>query len=489
MQIDNISQTAEKIKYSVQEKYIHIFEEINHSNAALEKKLIDWSRNARGILTQDNPFIKYKENLENWENMFSKKNINDTESLLENFQSFSRFIGKPFDKEFWNKELNTQYYKATEPHSNIQIAQQLLLEEWRKSLSQEEVAWQTKVITQLRQDFLTEADNWLSSLSALQECLQSLGLEPGLWVDLSQGNLTPQNIEEFKRWATYLKEDKGVQEICNLLGKLQQIETSEKIKKVESSINIKTPSIDINSKEEITGLRLGKDIDNALPSELALLSNPDTAILFDLKLLESRLLCFEMQGTLMIDKDHSIEIEKPDKEQGPIILCVDTSGSMYGSPEYIAKAVALFLASQAKKQNRACYMINFSTNIDVFELTGKEGISRLIEFLSHSFHGGTDISPALTHAVSILQKEAYKKADTLVISDFVMNDLPNTTVNAIQQQQNQGNKFYSLIIGDLFMGKGIRSHFNQEWVYNPQSSKIQEIVRFSNHLTELKQCT
>ena len=40
-----------------------------------------------------------------------------------------------------------------------------------------------------------------------------------------------------------------------------------------------------------------------------------------------------------------------------------------------------------------------------------------------SFHGGTDAAPAMEHALEMLQSESFRRADVLVISDFVMPEL------------------------------------------------------------------
>ena len=40
-----------------------------------------------------------------------------------------------------------------------------------------------------------------------------------------------------------------------------------------------------------------------------------------------------------------------DEQKGPIILAIDTSGSMSGEPEAIAKAISLYIATKAKKEN------------------------------------------------------------------------------------------------------------------------------------------
>ena len=51
----------------------------------------------------------------------------------------------------------------------------------------------------------------------------------------------------------------------------------------------------------------------------------------------------------------------------------------------------------------------FSTNIETFEVTGATGIAELTGFLSQSFHGGTDVAPALCYAIKLLETEKYEK--------------------------------------------------------------------------------
>jgi uncharacterized protein with von Willebrand factor type A (vWA) domain len=70
-----------------------------------------------------------------------------------------------------------------------------------------------------------------------------------------------------------------------------------------------------------------------------------------------------------------------------MILCIDTSGSMQGMPETIAKAVALFMASKAREKKRSCYLINFSTGLATLDLAGEWGMDTLMGFLGMSFHG------------------------------------------------------------------------------------------------------
>ncbi|EIK51150.1 von Willebrand factor type A domain-containing protein, partial [Stutzerimonas stutzeri TS44] len=306
----------------------------------------------------------------------------------------------------------------------------------------------------LRLQFLEELEAFLQLLQQLHQQLEMLGLDPGMFLDLSKGNLSAQEIESFKRWAKYLANDPGVRSLCDLLGKLRQLELSERIERAQVRYTQDIELPDINSREEIIGIRLGRDIEHVLPSELALLADPETSILFDLKYVESRLMCFDMQGIQRVQHHHNKEelrsVEEAAK-QGPMVICVDTSGSMSGTPETVAKAVALFIAGKARQQKRACYLISFSTGIETLDLGDDFGMEALIKFLGMSFHGGTDAIPALDHALGVMQSETYERADLLMVSDFIMASLPGQLRQQIEQQRTHGNSFYSLVVGDCFM--------------------------------------
>lgn len=273
--------------------------------------------------------------------------------------------------------------------------------------------------------------------------------------------------------------------MCELLGKLRQIELSERVEQVNSVHVQDVWQPDPNSREEIIGIRLGRDLEHALPSELALLADSETSILFDIKYIESRLMCFDMRGLQLVGEQKEFVAEQHTSEtdkMGPMVICVDTSGSMHGMPETIAKAVALFITTKAREQKRSCYLINFSTSIETLDLGFPSGFKSLISFLQMSFHGGTDATPALKHALDTMQREQYAKADLLLISDFVMGRLPAKIVDAIEAQRSNGNRFHSLVINEGFHALDVHSLFDQEWIYDPLSSQVTELIGFQKGL-------
>ncbi|MGL6013894.1 MAG: vWA domain-containing protein, partial [Shewanella oncorhynchi] len=183
------------------------------------------------------------------------------------------------------------------------------------------------------------------------------------------------------------------------------------------------------------------------------------------------------------------EKEQPlsEKEKlGPMVICVDTSGSMQGMPETIAKAVTLFMSCKAKEQKRPCYLINFSTGLQYLDLGPGLSMESVIEFLSMSFYGGTDVAPALAHALEVMQKDDYRNADLLIISDFIMGSLPVKLQQRIEEARYFGNSFYSLVVGSAYMTERLTTLFDHEWVFNPKTSQIHELISFKNKLSRTK---
>lgn len=66
---------------------------------------------------------------------------------------------------------------------------------------------------------------------------------------------------------------------------------------------------------------------------------------------------------------------------------------MSGFPEQCAKAMAYALMQIALAEDRDCYVMLFSSEFITYELTRQDGLREASDFLSYSFHGGTDFEP------------------------------------------------------------------------------------------------
>ena len=424
---------------------------------------------------EKDPYLAYRDSWQTCEDAFRDGSGLSHVAAIDLYKEFCRFSAVPFDEKFWRQRF------ARTKGEDRDVTLRLLLNEWQKALDREQARWQLAEIERLRREFLKVMAKWLDVIQRLNRQLSEFGFDFGVWFDASQGRLSDQDIAELERWASYFAKDPAARQIAELLGRMRQVEKSTRLERVVKTVSIDVPVVDVNSREEIVGLRLGKDLEYALPSELALMADPETSVLFDLKFLESKLVCFDLQGVVYQGEKADIEVEAESEDEeklGPMILCVDTSGSMNGTPENIAKAMVLYAGNKAIAQGRKCFVINFSTDIELLDLSESRSVTDLISFLKKSFHGGTDAAPALRHALKMIQEGGYEKADVLMISDFVMGELPDTLLQDIKRQRDSGNKFNSLVIGDAFMLNRLKTHFDHEWIYNYNSHTIQELVKF-----------
>ena len=122
---------------------------------------------------------------------------------------------------------------------------------------------------------------------------------------------------------------------------------------------------------------------------------------------------------------------------------------MIGLPEKVAKAMTLALARRLQEDRRPIHVISFSTETKSFELTpDSPALAQLTAFLGSSFRGGTDLRPAITAALDLLETAQYRHADVLVISDFRVPKIVDRYQERLAQQQRRGTLFHSLTIAD-----------------------------------------
>lgn len=137
---------------------------------------------------------------------------------------------------------------------------------------------------------------------------------------------------------------------------------------------------------------------------------------------------------------------------GPVILAIDTSGSMSGKPLEISKALLTRIMYLARKQKRKCFLITFSVRAKYLEITSPGQYSKVEEFFSGRFTGGTDGEEMFAAALKALQKGCFAMADVLIISDFQFPLPKPETTKSILTEQAKGTRFYGLCIGRYIGG-------------------------------------
>jgi uncharacterized protein with von Willebrand factor type A (vWA) domain len=280
-------------------------------------------------------------------------------------------------------------------------------------------------------------------------------------------------LETYHQW---LKDEKSLEELANMLGKLRkaQIETQEEVyeEKLIYQEEVRDPTL----RNELDGVHTGKDLARILPSESVLFSDEETEWHFYKKYSEDKLMQYHFRDRQFIqstDVLHRSREKNKRKQKGPFIVCVDTSGSMEGEPERLAKILCFGILKMAAKENRPAYLINFSTGIQSIDLRNiASNLGELVRFLRMSFHGGTDVTLALSKTLETLESNTYRDADVLVISDFVMYEIgENVKRKMRRQQQHFDTKFYCLVIGEQANPEQLKV-FDQSWLYNPEEKGV-----------------
>ena len=373
-------------------------------------------------------------------------------------------------------EKETVSWKSKE---KLEILQRNFISDMEKNLVERKNKWEQEQIDELRKAFLNELFQKIEKFMRIEKLLSPFINNFGRLWDLSSGIFEESGFEIFDTFAKLLENDESLQELAEILGKQSRAQSTFE-KELRDKVVIKSEWKAKNAyRGEINGIKYSNDISCVLPSELALLRNPATKKLFQLKFAQKQLLSYNYRTKDEVKKEiteqEEIAVEKKEPK-GPIIVCVDTSGSMQGTPENIAKTVTFALSKIAIEEERKCYLISFSTGIETLDLSdfsdGKS-ISKLVSFLQKSFNGGTDATPALNHSIEMLQKDGYKNADVLMISDFVMGDLSSSLIKAIETEKKNNTCFYSLVIGSSGNQNTIEA-FNHNWLYdtsNPNATR------------------
>ncbi|GAX75202.1 hypothetical protein CEUSTIGMA_g2646.t1 [Chlamydomonas eustigma] len=167
---------------------------------------------------------------------------------------------------------------------------------------------------------------------------------------------------------------------------------------------------------------------------------------------ERMLMSYERTGWL--DDQPSVVTSRmeirPAAELGPIILCLDTSGSMSGAREIVAKALALECLRGALRQRRSCFLYAFSGPSDVQELELKadsDSLGKLLDFLSCSFSGGTDVDKPLELSLERLKTNEWSQADILMVTDGEIPRPGTEILNTIKaMHDDSGLEVHGLLV-------------------------------------------
>ncbi|MCG7344953.1 VWA domain-containing protein [Sporosarcina sp. ACRSL] len=396
------------------------FREIFEMSSALQKVRGEGALPMFDLLLSDIWASLYKMKPEIIEHVDSALKVN--KSLMErimadesfvSFRSFTRLddllsaIGTVKFGEKTNEWLVEQVKENEHLHKQIQeileMHKQLRQHDWQEKttngshVSEENI---TEMITEfekkLQQTLDNNSDHFSHTLEqAFQETMQvKEGLRSlfgGIRAGSGDVELRKVPFRDQLILAEKIASDKKMKEIADWAGRFKQVARKKQ----------KAPYKEAMDR---SGVTLGNDIERLLPIELGLYMHPTTKKDFLRRFVEGQTMIFEQKGREVLGK-------------GPIILCLDQSGSMR-SLDSQAKGFTLALMSVARRQKRDFCLILFSTRTQVFTYEkGKIKTSDIVNLARTFLSGGTDFALPLSESLRIITKSRFKQADVVFVAD------------------------------------------------------------------------
>ena len=287
------------------------------------------------------------------------------------------------------------------------------------------------------------------SLQNLQEALDNNEIDEGDVDKLGEGfseyalKSTIELLNKRKRYPS-------LERILSLLGRTPSESGDSRISLMSGQL--KLPH---SGGSDIQGITVGQSFASLLPFEMALFSDSQTEDIFLHKYVDHQLQLFhhKSESGKISNSKNNVRL----KNHGPIILALDTSGSMEGQPMEIAILLVSNILIDALHQKRDCLLIVFSEEIEVIDLKKKwgnfrtrslSGLGDLIQQIT-SFNGGTDITEMLIKVFELWESQnTYQLADLLVISDFEISNPSDDLLLKIMLYRELGYRFYGYQIGN-----------------------------------------
>lgn len=356
------------------------------------------------------------------------------------------------------------------------------LSQWDALLHAKILSYQLRKLTDEKEDFQDLLEAKVEEYKKLHSLISPFTEYIGSYWDLSRSLWKNVSFDVLQRYHEFLQDEASVRKLAELLGNMREAEIITEEETFEKKIVRQEWIVDSRQKSEIVGVHESDDLNALTSGEVGLLADEATESVFLKRYADKGLLTFKYEDKEIVTSEHHftekyVRVRK--KEKGPFIICVDTSDSMSGMAEHIAKVLCFAIMKIAVEQNRPAYLINFSTGIQCIDLLQiGNSLDEIAAFLQMSFHGGTDITLAFYETFRQLQSEKYEDADVLIISDFIMYKLDEDILQRVHHfQKNQNTMFYSLILSENPNAEVV-NHFDATWLYDPeQKGVIEELSR------------
>jgi len=289
-----------------------------------------------------------------------------------------------------------------------------------------------------------------------------LGQLMGRGWDLTAGVLRHTGWRDLTALRALMERLPQLREVVRALGRLRASDAGAPVSEVvfgpvrrleEELRAVRTPHLP----HDVRGIERSGEVARMLPAEAAMLGHPKLRLLWHARRIERALVTYRVEGvahervTVERDAAQSKTVTRPRPERGPILAVVDTSGSMHGLPEQVAKAIVLEALRTAHTERRRCVLYLFSGPGQVIEhelSVSAEGVGRLLAFPGLSFGGGSDETAVLARVTSRLKENHWERADVVFVSDGEWPPPGEALLAEVTRTKNQGTRYHGVQIGN-----------------------------------------
>ena len=457
------------------------------NNASITRQIVldtlYWIKKTYAKSEAKHPFGKEADMLQGW-------SVTPAKAFRTRYPYLLQYLGTTYTREeldtaFYQDRLSTYFTKDFEDWTdtdrrNFERVLTDLLSQWDALLQAKILEYQLRKFNEAKESYVELLSEKVEEYRRLKSILNPFTDYLG-W-DMSRDLWQSTSFDTLKAYDELLEDEESLRRLADLLGKLREAEIEIEEETFERTIVRQEWRVDPLARSEIVGIHESNDLNHLLSSEAALLSHDTTETAFLKKYADSSLLTLRYEDRRMVrSEDQVMEVNQrvKQRERGPFIVCVDTSQSMMGRPEEIAKVLTLGILKMAINSNRRAYLISFSTGIKTIDLHDiANSIDELAAFLNMSFYGGTDATLALYEALRQLKSHDYEDADVLMISDFVMYKIDQDILNEVAHyQHNKSTEFHSLALAREANAE-LLGRFDTNWIYDPGTKGIiRELTR------------
>ena len=317
-----------------------------------------------------------------------------------------------------------------------------MIEDWSRAFDRKQQQLRQRDIDEIKD---SNSNILKQNIKDIPEHLKKKGVEKEMFYQvwgLMGGQWNSLIFDQHLRIAKLQKQYPQLEQIAGKMGRLADDDATQRMPVAIGG----SMKMEHAAKSDILGVTLSQDIHSMLPLELAQCSDEALYDVFLYKYATNSLQTFRHKSEML--KPSRNVAPRPARLQGPMIVCVDRSGSMAGLPEQLVNSLMMRLLLLAERQKRDLYLISFSVNATPIEV--RKNRTAVLDFFRQQSVGDTNATKMLQQVFALLASGHYMSADVLWCTDFRIPLSSASQRKELLNYRRQGTKFYGLKIGQAF---------------------------------------